>query len=88
METGARRSVLTAQVLVETTHSTEEEHDRAVVWTAERIKSAPARIRGGYVATQVRTSEGKSLGMAAYGQNPSEDTLEIVNDLFDVPEKT
>lgn len=85
MTSGARRSVLHARVLVETTGTNETEHENTVRWAADRIRSSTSRIRNGYVATQVTTREGVNLGMSAYGPQPSAETKDIENDLFDMP---
>ena len=84
MDVGTRRSVLQVQVLIETTDSTQEEHDRTVEWAANRLKLAPSRIRNGFVATKVGLRDGQHMGMSTYGQKPSDETREIENDFFDV----
>jgi hypothetical protein len=83
MDTGTRRSILTARILVETTNASQSEHDRTVAWAASRIKTAHQMIKLGYIAVDVRAEDGTRLGFADHGQEMSVETKEILEDFFE-----
>lgn len=77
------RTVLTATVVVET-DSTEAEHQRTVAWAANTMKGAHRHVRDGAVAIQVIDSDTKATwGFAGHGNSFSEDSNEIVAELFE-----
>ena len=78
-----RRSVLNVQVVIETAGS-EAEHERTLVWAAQRIKSAHMNTRAGSsVAVRVTTHDGRDLGFAGHGDRMSQVSRDIIDDFFD-----
>jgi hypothetical protein len=79
-----RRSVLNVKVVVETTGGVEE-HRNSVAWVANQLKESTRFMRNGFVATQVIDSAtGARLGFSGHGSSPSDESREILDDLFDV----
>lgn len=83
MTAETHRSVLHAVTLVES-RGTPEEHQRTVQWAANQMKDAARFVKGGFVATTVSDDSGSSYGFAGHGSTPSEETDEIVRELFDI----
>ena len=77
-----RRSVLDVAVVVETTGS-QADHDRAVMWAAQRIKSAHMRVRDAAVAVRITGPHGKDFGFAGHGEELSAVSRGIIDDFFD-----
>jgi len=77
-----RRSVLDVAVVVETTGS-EADHDRAVMWAAQRIKSAHMRVRDAAVAVRITGPHGRDFGFAGHGEELSAVSRRIIDDFFD-----
>jgi hypothetical protein len=78
-----RRSVLKAEIVVETRGSTEA-HEATVLWASQRLKSAHMRVRDGGVYIRVQDGDGHELGFAGHGVLSSRDSKEILDDFFDV----
>lgn len=81
-----RRSVLIAQIVVETS-GTAEEHERARIWAVQRVKSAHMHVREAAIAIRVTGSDGKQYGFVGHGEELSKVSLEIIDDFFATPEQ-
>lgn len=84
MPAQTHRSVLRTVTLVES-RGTPEEHQRTVQWVANQMKDSARFVKGGFVATNVTdTTAERGYGFSGHGAAPSEETDEIVTDLFNL----
>jgi len=83
-----RRSVLDVRVVIETQGS-EATHEQALVWAAQRIKSAHMNARAGSsVAVRVTGHDGRDFGFAGHGDRMSQVSRDIIDDFFDEADQT
>lgn len=83
MTSTVRRTVLNVKVVIETNGGIEE-HNNTVRWAANQVKEAHKFNRFGYIATAVMNeTTGEQLGFSGHGTPASEETKEIVDDLFE-----
>lgn len=79
------RSVLVTTTLIESA-GPPEMHARTVQWTANQIKNSTQYVKGDVFITShpYDKDTGVSYGFSGSGKEPSAETQEIINDLFDV----
>lgn len=81
MSTQTRRSTRTIALVVETTTADDEGHARVVNWAVQNATNANRNLRGGFVTAVATDENGVIVAMTGAGNEMSEETREIIQDL-------
>ena len=78
---GARRTIRTITLVVETNDLSADDHDKRVFWAESNVMQSNAKMPGAYVAVVIKDSEGKVLRFTGSG-DPTEETRALIDELM------